>query len=218
MSLNSQQQLELWQKAHGDNQAERENAYRLLLQDFRGPAWRVLCRTLAAAGLGEPQAEEAWQCAVVKFFLHGQEQFRQEASLRNYFVRIALYAAIDLIREQKRLKPLNPEEEIEAEGLNYHFNPYDANEEDIDQPLLLIATLRSCLATLSDIYREAINLYYFENRGSCGECASLLQLTGAAFMQRLTRARKQLAQCVRRKISPSQDRLDQSAAAKTGGL
>lgn len=61
-----------------------------------------------------------------------------------------------------------------------------------------IAALKHCIETLSEDYRQAINLRYFE-QNSALQIATITKATIETIKKRLQRARTQLLECLRRK-------------------
>ncbi|MBW2733754.1 MAG: hypothetical protein JRH20_15305 [Deltaproteobacteria bacterium] len=169
------------------SRAEREHAYAVLMDDFRGPAMSVICRTLRTAGVGMEHAEEVWQQSVFKFFAVGVHAYRGDASVRTYFVRSALYASVDLVRLAHRQRSAS--DQLDDFETDQHAPPLGQNIERIE-------ALRACIAELSTDNARAISLYYLDEAGGCSQCAEELQISKDAFMKRLSRARSWLAQCV----------------------
>ena len=78
----------------------------------------------------------------------------------------------------------------------------------VDQKQLNLA-LRYCLDRLGERYRQSVELYYLAEAGDCAHCAEQSGVTATAFMQRLSRARIKLGQCLARRVE---------MIGKTGGV
>ena len=98
MPLSREEQLRLVETARTGTPAERAAAHRELLDFFRPYAMAVVQRTLAAAGVGREHAEEAWLQATFRMFTVGLDRFAGDAAPLSYFLRIALHAAVDVVR------------------------------------------------------------------------------------------------------------------------
>ncbi len=61
-----------------------------------------------------------------------------------------------------------------------------------------IAVLKHCIETLSEDYRQAINLRYFE-QNSASQISAITKATIETIKKRLQRARAQLLDCLQRK-------------------
>lgn len=198
MGLDLQSQRRLLARAREGDAEERQRALETLLSDYRGPALAAIHRTLASCGLrgasAAAAAEEALQEAILKFLAGGIESFRGESSPRTYFVRIALNAALDALRRSLR------ETDLEA------ASQLAGQERDVEGELAaeeLRIALQRCLEVLAPLYRRSVQLYYFEEAGDCATCARIAGSSTAAFMQQLSRARLNLAECLRRRLSVS---------------
>ena len=130
----------------------------------------------------ETTAEDIVQDVFIAFY-EKQEQYRQEASLKTYLVKMTVNRCHDYLRswQHKRVVLF---EKITAKRT--HETPervYMQNVESTD----LIETL----FTLSLTYREVIILYYYEEMSTV-EIAKLLNCPESTVRTRLQRARKQL--------------------------
>jgi RNA polymerase sigma factor (sigma-70 family) len=192
VALNPQQQRRLLRLARFGTSEEREQAYRTLVADLRAPAVHVIRRTLHAGGIGTEHVEEVWQQALYRFFTVGVHRYRGESSVRTYFVRTALYAAIDLVRHHGRMRSLDHEPISSPCPV--------ADSASHAEQLAALEALRHCIGTLRGLYAEAVELYYLREAGSCGACAERLGISTQAFMKRLERARTKLQACVERQL------------------
>lgn len=130
----------------------------------------------------ETTAEDIVQDVFIAFY-EKQEQYRQEASLKTYLVKMTVNRCHDYLRswQHKRVVLF---EKITAKRT--HETPervYMQNVESTD----LIETL----FTLSLTYREVIILYYYEEMSTVA-IAKLLNCPESTVRTRLQRARKQL--------------------------
>jgi RNA polymerase sigma factor (sigma-70 family) len=190
MSLSRQAQLRLLAQAREGDQV----AAHRLLASFRRPAQALISRTLSGAGVGGDHADEALARAMFKWQATGLSRFKGRSSPQSYFCRIAINCAIDIARQQSRadltLEDAEPELVISPEAALI------GNEADAERERVL-AVLRSCVAQLTETYRRPVQLYYLDQAGTCAKCAERLGIAKPAFMQRLSRARKQLASMMR---------------------
>jgi len=193
MRLSDQEQRALVQRARGDDPVAGAEALQALLDDFRGPALAAAHKTLAACGIDGAHAEEVLQEASLKFFRRGLSDYRGAAAPRTYFVRIAVNAALDAGRRLARTGELDegrPPAQLSAAP---------SAEEDLSAAQRRQA-LERCLEQLEPRYRRPVELYYLEEVGECGACGEELGISKSAFMQRLSRARVKLADCIRRRL------------------
>jgi len=134
----------------------------------------------------EATAEDIVQDVFIAFY-QKQEQFRQEASLRTYLVKMTVNRSHDYLRSWKS-KRLTLFEKIT--GRTTAVTP--------EKEYLAKSTKRElveALFTLSVAYREVLILYYFEDMTTV-EIAQLVSCPEATIRTRLQRARKQLATAI----------------------
>nr|WP_054550917.1 sigma-70 family RNA polymerase sigma factor [Lysinibacillus sphaericus] len=128
-------------------------------------------------------AEDIVQDVFIAFY-QKQGQFRQEASLRTYLVKMTVNRSHDYLRSWKS-KRLTLFEKIT--GRTTAMTPEkEMLEKTVKKELV------EALFTLSVAYREVLILYYFEEMSTV-EIAQLVQCPEATIRTRLQRARKQLA-------------------------
>lgn len=193
MRLSDQEQRALVQRARGDDPVDGAAALQALLGDFRGPALAAAHKTLAACGVDGAHAEEVLQEAILKFLRRGLRDYRGAAAPRTYFVRIAVNAALDTARRLARTGELDetrPPAQLWAAP---------SAEEGLSAAQRRQA-LERCLEQLDGRYRRPVELYYLEEAGDCAVCGGALGISKSAFMQRLSRARIKLADCIRRRL------------------
>lgn len=199
---------------------ERQAALGELLADFQRPALAAISRVLAGVGAGAEHADEAWARAVFRFYTRGLEAFagrakapdRPAAAPRSYFVRLAINAAVDVCRQLAR-QPREGEAKVDLVQAPDQppaptpIEALEARELALTQ-LRELEALRRCIASLPPKYRQPVQLYYLSQVGSCEVCAAQLGLRKDAFMQRLSRARRQLASCVGERLALEQEVAD----------
>lgn len=128
-------------------------------------------------------AEDIVQDVFIAFY-QKQGQFRQEASLRTYLVKMTVNRSHDYLRSWKS-KRLTLYEKIT--GRTTAMTPEkEMLEKTVKKELV------EALFTLSVAYREVLILYYFEEMSTV-EIAQLVHCPEATICTRLQRARKQLA-------------------------
>ena len=128
-------------------------------------------------------AEDIVQDVFIAFY-QKQEQFRREASLRTYLVKMTVNRSHDYLRSWKS-KRLTLFEKIT--GRTTAMTPEkEILEKTVKKELV------EALFTLSVAYREVLILYYFEEMSTV-ENAQLVHCPEATIRTRLQRARKQLA-------------------------
>lgn len=128
-------------------------------------------------------AEDIVQDVFISYY-QKQEQYRGDASLRTYLVKMTVNRSHDYLRSwiHKRMVLF---EKIKGKVIN--DTPERALIEKIENEELVKA-----LFTLAISYREVLILYYFEEMTTV-EIAKLLSCPEATVRTRLRRARKQLA-------------------------
>ena len=128
-------------------------------------------------------AEDIVQDVFISFY-QNQAQYRGDASLRTYLVKMTVNRSHDYLRSWMH-KRVTIFEKITRKGTN--DTPERALMEKVEKQELVEA-----LFTLSITYREVLILYYFEDMTTV-EIAELLVCPEATVRTRLRRARKQLA-------------------------
>ena len=130
----------------------------------------------------ETTAEDIVQDVFIAFYKK-QEQYRQEASLKTYLVKMTVNRCHDYLRswQHKRVVLF---EKITAKRT--HETP-----ERVYMQNVASSDLIETLFTLSLTYREVIILYYYEEMSTV-EIAKLLNCPESTVRTRLQRARKQL--------------------------
>lgn len=127
-------------------------------------------------------AEDIVQDVFISFY-EKHEQFRGEASLRTYLVKMTVNQSHDYLRSWKNRSLVLFEK---VTGMSTSWSPERALVEQVEKRELVDA-----LFLLSVTYREVLILYYFEEMTTV-EIAKLLNCPEATIRTRLQRARKQL--------------------------
>nr|WP_218628018.1 sigma-70 family RNA polymerase sigma factor [Sporosarcina sp. E16_8] len=127
-------------------------------------------------------AEDIVQDVFIAFY-EKRDQYRGEASLRTYLVKITVNRSHDYLRSWKNKRIMLFEK---VKGRSTNHTPERAMLEIAEKQELVDA-----LFTLSINYREVLILYYFQEMTTV-EIAKLLKCPESTVRTRLERARKQL--------------------------
>lgn len=127
-------------------------------------------------------AEDIVQDVFISFY-QKQAQYKGDASLRTYLVKMTVNRSHDYLRSWVHKRMVLFEK---MKGKAIHDTPERALMEKIKNEELVKA-----LFTISIAYREVLILYYFEDMTTV-EIAALLNCPEATVRTRLRRARKQL--------------------------
>ena len=197
--MTDQEQRALMDQALSGPVGGRKAALDRLLEDFRGPALACIRRTLSKSGAAQTGVEDILQNAYLRFMVKGLTQYDGRASPRTYFCRIAIHAAVDALRRQKtrKLASLGSKtDDGDGRGPTIEDLPFDGDSpQDEVLELERRRILMDCLERLAPSRREAVLAYYFSTR-NCAECADELGTSTQAVEQRLSRARRDLRQCL----------------------
>lgn len=134
-------------------------------------------------------AEDAFQEVFVRVYTR-REQLREAKALKSWVLLITRSVCLNLLRESKftpEFVSIGSTDEIEGLG-----KTTDASVEPLDQ-MIADDMLRSALAQIAPMYREAFLLCEFEGH----DYAAIAQMTNTTEMNvrvRITRAKKQLRQ------------------------
>ncbi len=137
-------------------------------------------------------AQEISQETFIKLW-NALPDFREEASLSTYLLRIVKNACLDFLRKKKEaVLPLN---ELSSEGEEYDRGLTDDNPEHNPAEAFArkeqIETVRRAIAALPDDAREILVLREFQNL-TYAEIAAILELEEGTVRSRLNRARIKL--------------------------
>lgn len=127
-------------------------------------------------------AEDIVQEVFVSYY-EKQSQFRQEASLKTYLVKMTVNRCHDYLRSWRHKRIVLFEK---VTGKSSYNTPESAVVEKQEQTDLL-----SLVLSLSLPYREVIVLYYYEELSTV-DIAKLLNCSESTIRSRLQRARRQL--------------------------
>lgn len=128
-------------------------------------------------------AEDIVQDVFIAFY-EKQEQYRSEASLKTYLVKITVNRCHDHLRSWKNKRIMLFEK---VRGKSTTDTPERVMIQKAEK-----RELTEALFTLSVTYREVLILYYYEEMTTV-EIAKLLDCPESTIRTRLRRARKQLA-------------------------
>lgn len=128
-------------------------------------------------------AEDIVQDVFISFY-QKQEQYRGDASLRTYLVKMTVNRSHDYLRSWTHKRIMLFEK---VRGKSTNLTPESAMVEKVEKKELVEA-----LFTLSVTYREVLILYYFEEMTTV-DIAKILDCPEATVRTRLRRARNQLA-------------------------
>lgn len=155
-------------------------------------------RILARRHFGSPaEADEVAQEVFVKVY-RGLGSFRGESSIRTWVLSIARNQIRLHIRNESRRRrsseTIVPPELLEAEAAE-EVDPFQTSDavEELD-------ALRDCVSRLNERQRWFVESFYFLKH-SAEMIASDASLTPGAVRMLLMRVRKQLAECIRFKVT-----------------
>ncbi|MBQ4166974.1 MAG: RNA polymerase sigma factor [Clostridia bacterium] len=114
-----------------------------------------------------------------------------DAQLKGWLYRVAVNAAVD--HKRRSGKEVLSDEPVGAEVADTGTTP----EEDVLASDTR-AAVREALASVDDIYREPLTMYYFSDM-SVSEIAEALELSEGTVKSRMSRGRKLMAQHLRAK-------------------
>lgn len=167
------QQEQQWLQAaqRGD-----QKAFRALVEYHRRP---IAATVIGMLGPG-PETDEVGQDVFIRFYQKIQE-FRGDAQLRTYLIRIAINRCLDILRKRKRRRhrQLSLEDRQIANGQNHAEE--QANKQWIQQGL----------QALQPDYRAVVVLRLLEGY-STKETADLLAIPEGTVLSRLSRGQKKL--------------------------
>ena len=136
-------------------------------------------------------AEDAGQETFIQAWLH-LASYRPQASLRNWLYRIAVNAATDMLRKEKRILP-NALEDLPLKDPRPGPEALFSQEERI-------ATIQKAIVSLPDACRAVLVLREYEGF-SYHEIASTLDIPIGTVMSRLNYARKLLKERLEQKLA-----------------
>lgn len=156
-------------------------AYGDLIARYRGSVVNVVYRMCGDAFLAEEAAQEAF----LRAWQH-LSSYRPEHPFRTWVYRIAVNAALDVLRRERRLTGLD---ELSEEHLEDDAVDPERSLEERERA----RRVRRAILSLSDGYRAVLVLREFGGL-SYAEIAAALRIPIGTVMSRLNSARKQLRQ------------------------
>lgn len=129
-------------------------------------------------------AEEIAQEVFLKLFKQA-ENWESRARISTWLYRVTYNRSIDHVRSRKRHNTYELKEELQI--TNEDFHP-DLNKDFSEQEIL---ALEKNMGLLSEQYRVALTIFYFQNKRT-REAAEIMELNEDAFESLLRRARKKL--------------------------
>ena len=156
-------------------------------------------RILARRHFANPaEADDVAQEVFVQVY-RGLSRFRGDSSLRTWILGIASNQIRVHIRNESRRRQRSeavvPPELLESVATTMDLDPFQTNDaaEELD-------TLRDCMTRLNERQRWFVDSFYFQKHSAeviAGECS----LTPGAVRMLLMRIRRQLAECIRFKVT-----------------
>lgn len=148
--------------------------------------------------LSAAEADEVSQEIFVQVY-RGLSRFRGDSSLRTWILGIARNQIRVHIRNETRRRRRS-ESIISPELLESSATANDVDPFQNGNALEELDALRDCITRLSDRHRRLVELAYFE-RQSAEIIAADASLSPGAIRMSLMRIRKQLAACIRLKVT-----------------
>ena len=179
-------------EAVAEARAGDTDAFRLLVDGYSRKVFRLVYRMT----LNEQDAEDVVQETFLRAY-RGLDQFESRADFGTWIFRIAVNAALDLMRKRQRLEgsrsPMDPEGSEDSPGL--------PSGDPTPERLLFSAEVRDkvsrALAGLTAVERTAFVLRHFEGM-SIEEIGGVLDLKESATKNTVFRA----VQKLRRELAP----------------
>jgi RNA polymerase sigma-70 factor, ECF subfamily len=166
---------------------ETEQLVRVLMAE-RNKLLAYVWSIMGDFNLGEDVVQEVAILAMSK-----AHEVTDETRLRVWLRRAARYKALEALREKGRTP--SPLSEEVLEKLEQHWEPYDEVPESIVARLL-----RLCFRDLTDNQRRLLALRYAKGLSS-GEIAARLEMKVETVYRAITRAHRNLADCVQGKMA-----------------
>jgi RNA polymerase sigma-70 factor, ECF subfamily len=160
-----------------------ETAFERLVSRYEHKVFRLCCSVLR----DPDQAQDAAQESLLRIW-KALPKYDQRASLSTWIYTITRNRCLTAIERRRSQESLSdPAVELEAEGMQA-----SAPERDEDQA----AILRELVDELPERYRNALTLYYYEDR-AVGEVAQMLGVPEGTIKTNLHRARALLLERIR---------------------
>jgi RNA polymerase sigma-70 factor (ECF subfamily) len=167
------------------------NAFSILIDRYQNLVYTVVLRVVKV----KEEAEEVAQDTFLKAF-ESLEGYRGESKFSTWIYSIAYRKALDRVRKNSRMKPVELVEDIT-----------EKNVETIDNALHFLEqkerndTIRRCIAELPEKEAAIITLYYFEDQ-SVREISAITNLTEDNIKVKLYRSRKKLFSLLKQFVLP----------------
>lgn len=162
-------------------------AFRTLVERHRGRIFSLALRMCADRGEAEDMAQEAF----LRIY-RGLAGFRGESAFSTWMVRVALNTFNRHLRRLPRTRPLAEADGGEAEtGGAVAPGAAAADPEAEAQASEQARRIRTLVADLPEPFRDAVTLFYFEDR-SIEEASAVLGVSTGTLKSRLFRAREML--------------------------
>lgn len=171
---------------HGDR-----NAYGELVRRYYSGVVHVVYRLCGDSNLAEDMAQEAFIRAWINL-----PSFHPQSSLRNWLYRIAVNAALDVLRRK-------PEENLEEETVHMIPDPAKSPETALIEKER-VAMLQQAMRSLPEAARSVLVLREYGGL-SYQEIASTLDVPIGTVMSRLNYARNRLRELLKAQMLPMEN-------------
>lgn len=155
-------------------------------------------RAFLSARLGDPDQADDLSQEVFLAAYRGIERFREESAFGTWLLAIAKRLAATHVRAQVRRRRLEGAH-LEAALLEWRGSRDATSPSTLSCEEERLRALRGCLGDLPEPSHGLVRAHYFEGRSLASIAASRGRTAGSLRMQ-LSRARRALADCVRRKL------------------
>jgi RNA polymerase sigma-70 factor (ECF subfamily) len=162
-------------------------AFRALVERHRGRIYSLALRMSGNRGEAEDMAQEAF----IRIY-RGLSSFRGESTLSTWMTRVALNTFHRYLHRMPRTQPL-PDETL-ADAADASRPASASSVPDPEKAFLSRETgvrLRALVAGLPEPFRDAVTLFYLEDR-SIDEASTALGVSSGTLKSRLFRAREML--------------------------
>ncbi|MBT8276360.1 MAG: RNA polymerase sigma factor [Bacteroidia bacterium] len=167
------------------------NAFSVLIDRYQNLVYTVVLRVVKV----KEEAEEVAQDTFLKAF-ESLSGYRGESKFSTWIYSIAYRKALDRVRKNSRMKPVELVEDIT-----------EKNVEDIDNALHFLElqernhTIRKCIEQLPEKEAAIITFYYFDDL-SVREISAITELTEDNIKVKLHRSRKKLFSLLKQFVLP----------------
>ncbi len=167
------------------------NSFSVLIDRYQNLVFTVVLRVVKV----REEAEEVAQDTFLKAF-ESLDSYRGESKFSSWLYSIAYRKALDRVRKNNRMKPVELVEDIT-----------EKNVEDIDNALHFLEqkerndTIRKCIEQLPEQEGAIITFYYFDDM-SVREISKITNLTEDNVKVKLHRSRKKLFTLLKQFVLP----------------